>query len=187
MPFNSYEELKAAVEERRAGVLTLEIDLGGAYSQEHEDAKSELAQYKAMHTVMGGTGFLGDNLDELETKVAETRPESNSVWVQYRQLELDEWAALMKKTSLTAIEQYEQVLPKTFIAVYGQDPTAEDEQGNLINPDLKPLSEDGALLSSKGKQGILPGGLLHQVVQSFMAWQNSGGEVSIRPTKSGRV
>lgn len=181
MAFNSYEELKAAVEERRKSILTLEVDLGGNYSQEHEDAKKELAQAKAMKTVMGGQGFLSDNLEELEQRVTETKPESNSVWVQYRQLDLGEWAALVKQQGLTPVDQYEKVLPKTFIGVYGTDPTEAPE-----GEEVKPLSTSGALLSSRGNEGILPGGALHQVVQAFMAWQNSGGEVSIRPTKSGR-
>jgi hypothetical protein len=181
MAFNSYEELKAAVAERRKSILTLEVDLGGNYSPEHEEAKKALAQAKAMKTVMGGQEFLGDNLAELEARVAETKPESASVWVQYRQLDLAEWAALIKQTGLTPLDQYEKVLPKTFIGVFGTDPT-EAEDGEVIEP----LSTNGALLSSKGNEGILPGGALHQVVQAFMSWQNSGGEVSIRPTKSGR-
>ena len=187
MAFNSYEELKAAVAERRKSVLTLEVDLGGVYSQEHEDAKKDLAQAKAMKTIVGGQGFLGDTEEALQARVAETKPESNSVWVQYRQLDLAEWALLIKQQGLTVIDQYERVLPKTFIGVYGQDPSiTEDEEGNAL-PEVLPLSTDGSLLSSKGINGILPGGALHQVVQAFMAWQNSGGEVSIRPTKSGRV
>jgi hypothetical protein len=186
MAFNSYEELKAAVEARRASVLTLEVDLGSTYSQEHEDAKKELTQAKAMKQVIG-QGFLADNLSELEQRVAETKPESNSVWVQYHQLELGEWALLIKQQGLTPVDQYEKVLVKTFIGVYGVDPVAEDEEGNLINPDAKPLTTDAASMSSKGNAGILPGGSLHQVVQAFMSWQNSGGDVSIRPTKSGLV
>lgn len=178
--FNSYEELRAAVEERRKSVLTLEVDLGGTFSQEYEDAKQALAQAKAMKMVTGG-GFLGDNLAELEQRVADTKPEPNSVWVQYRQLDLVEWAALTKKMGMSPVDQYESVLPKTFIGVYGKDPT-EAEEGEVIEP----LSTDGSLLSSKGDKGILPGGALHSVVQAFMAWQNSGGDVSIRPTKSGQ-
>jgi len=186
MAFNNYEELKEAVKARRASVLTLEVDMGGTYSQEHEDAKKELAQAKAMKQVIGN-GFLSDNLAELEQRVAETKPESNSVWVQYHQLDLDEWALLIKQQGLSAIEQYEKVLAKTFIGVYGVDPVAEDEEGELLHPEAKPLTTDAASMSSKGNAGILPGGSLHQVVQAFMNWQNSGGDVSIRPTKSGRV
>jgi hypothetical protein len=183
--FNSYEELKAAVEKRRADVLTLEVDLGNEYSQAHEDAKKELAQAKAMKTMMGGAGFLGDDLEALESRVAETKPEAHSVFIQYRRLELGEWAALVSQANLTPIDQYEKVLPKTFIGVYGTDPVAPDDAGEeWVSPE--PLSTDGALLSTKGNQGILPGGALNSVVQNFMAWQNSGGDVTIRPTKSGR-
>lgn len=183
MAFNSYEELKAAVETRRNDILTLEIDLGGEYSTEHEEAKKELQQAKAMKTVMGGQGFLSDNLDALEQRVAETKPETNSVWVQYRRLDLGQWALLVKQANLTPIDQYEKVLPQTFVGVYGQDPLEVTADGEPVVA----LSNDGSLLSSKGVNGILPGGALHQVVQSFMAWQNSGGDVSIRPTKSGLV
>lgn len=184
--FNSYEELKAAVETRRRDVLTLEVDLGNEYSQEHEDAKKELAQAKAMHTMTGGVGFLGDNMDALEQRVAETKPETNSVFIQYRRLDLGAWSLLVKQANLTPIDQYEKVLPETFIGVYGSDPIKPDDApDDWAAPE--PLSTDGSLLSSKGINGILPGGALHSVVQAFMAWQNSGGDVTIRPTKSGLV
>lgn len=183
MAFNSYEELKAAVEARRKSILTLEVSVGAEYSPEHEEAKQELAQAKAMQTMVGGA-FLGDNMLELEQRVADTRPESSSVWVQYSQLDLGEWAMLMKQQNLSPFDQYERVLPKTFIGVYGEDPTLPRGEGE--DP-IQPLSTDASLLSTKGTNGILPGGALHQVVQSFMSWQNSGGDVSIRPTKSGLV
>uniref|UniRef100_A0AAU6R5A6 Tail assembly chaperone protein n=1 Tax=Micrococcus phage Olihed TaxID=3092209 RepID=A0AAU6R5A6_9CAUD len=178
MSFNSYEELMEAVEERRSDTLTLEVDLGGAYSQEHEDAKKEYQQAKALKALAGNQEFLADNLTALEARVAETKPESRSVWVRYSRLKLGEWAMLVKQANLTPVDQYEKVLPKTFVGVYGQDPSEVE--------DLEPLSTDPALLSSKGDKGILPGGMLHQVVQAFMSWQNSGGDVAIRPTKSGR-
>jgi len=181
--FNSLEDLKAAVEERRQAILTIEVDLGGAYSQEYEDAKTELAQAKAMKTVFQGIG--GTNIEELEDRVAALKPEPNSVWVQYRKLDLGEWALMLKSTGGGSIDQYEKVLPKTFIAVYGQDPDPEEKPESWVAPE--PLSTDGALLSTKGNQGILPGGSLNSVVQSFMNWQNSGGDVTIRPTKSGRA
>ncbi|QBZ72884.1 tail assembly chaperone [Microbacterium phage Sinatra] len=182
MSFNSYEELMQAVEERRSDILTLEVDLGATYSQEHEDAKKELQQAKALKQLAGGQDFLADNLAALEARVAETKPESRNVWVRFSRLKLGEWAMLVKTSGLTPIDQYEKVLPKTFIGVYGQDP-AGGEDGEVIEP----LSTDPALLSSKGDRGILPGGMLHQVVQAFMAWQNSSGDITIRPTKSGLV
>ena len=174
--FNSYEELMQAVEERRKDVLTLEIDLGSQYSQEYEDAKRELQQAKALKSLAGNQAFLADNEAALEARVAELKPKGRPVWIRYQRLSLAEWSVLVKQANLTPIEQYEKVLPKTFVGVWGQDPDTGAE----------PLSTDGALLSSKGDKGILPGGALHQVVQAFMAWQNSGGDVSIRPTKSGQ-
>ena len=48
MSFSSYEELMAAVEERRQDTLTLEVDLGGTYSQVHEDAMKALQQALAL-------------------------------------------------------------------------------------------------------------------------------------------
>ena len=183
--FNSYEELMQAVEERRSDTLTLEIDLGARYSQEYEDAKMELKKANALKTLTGNQEFLSDNLEALELRVAETKPESRPVWVQYRRLDLGEWALLVKQANLSPIEQYEKVLAKTFVGVFGQDPVEPDDYpGEWETP--KPLSTDAALLSSRGNQGILPGGALHQVVQAFMSWQNSGGEVSIHPTRSGR-
>lgn len=174
--FNSYEDLMQAVEERRQDLLTLEVDMGSRYSQEYEDAKNNLKQAKALKSLAGNQQFLSDNEEQLEARVAELKPSSQPVWIQYKRLSLAEWSVLVKQSNMTPIEQYEKVLPKTFVGVWGKDPDTGAE----------PLSTDGALLSSKGDKGILPGGALHQVVQSFMAWQNSGGEVSIRPTKSGQ-
>lgn len=176
--FNSYEELMQAVEDRRNDNLVLEVDLGGQFSQEHEDAKRELNQAKALKTITGNQEFLADNLATLEARVAETKPEARLVWISFKRLSLFQWAVLTKKQGLTPIDQFEQVLVDTFVGVYGQDPAAGE--------DVQPLSTDPALLSSKSEKAILPGGALHSVVQAFMAWQNSGGEVSIRPTKSGQ-
>lgn len=190
MTFNSVEELYAAVEERRKDLLTLEIDLGGKYSPEHEAAKAELAQAKAMKSVIGGGGFLGDNTAELEQRVADTRPPQRLVWIQFEKLDLNEWRELMKQATANPIDQYERVLPKTFKGVFGTDPVEPDdwdeaESGPFEVPE--PLTTDPLSVSSRGgAKSILPGGGLHSVVQTFMAWQNSGGEVSIRPTKSGR-
>lgn len=185
MAFSSYEELKAAVAKRRAEVLTLEVDLGTDYSPEYEEAKTELAQAKALSSVAGG--FLGGNgnIDTLEQRVASLKPEPDAIWVQYKKLDLGEWAVLMKQAGGQPIDQYEKVLPKTFIAVYGQDPVKPEDAGDDWEAPA-PLSTEAKLMSSKGVDGILPGGALHSVVQKFMAWQNSGGEVTIRPTKSGR-
>lgn len=190
MAFASYEELKAAVEKRRAELLTLEVDLGTDYSPEYEAAKAELQQAKMMKQVTGG-GFLGDTITPLEDRVAALKPEPNSVFIQYRKLDLGEWAALLKSSGGNSVDQYEKVLPKTFVAVYGQDPV-KPEDWDETHPDEawqqpEPLSTDAALLSSRGNEGILPGGALNSVIQNFMAWQNSGGDVTIRPTKSGLV
>lgn len=184
MVFNTLEELKASVESRRASVLTIEIDMGAAYSPEHEDAKKKLALAEGMQALSGGQGFLADNLASLKQRVADTRPEHSSVWAQYRRIPLDEWALLIKTQGLTAEDQYERVLPKTFIAVYGQDPV--DDDGNPVEG-VEPLSTDASLMSSRSPNTILPGGGLSSVVTAFMAWQNSGGDVTIRPTRSGRV
>lgn len=189
MAFSSYEELMEAVEERRQDVLTLEVDLGAKYSQEYEDAKQELQQAKAMK-VVAGSEFLNDNIKSLEDKVAALKPEPRSIWVQYRKLELAEWGMLMKQSNLTPLDQYEKVLPKVFIGVYGQDPVEPEdwfETHDEAWEQPKPLTTDGASVSSKGgPRAVIGGAQLHQVVQSFMSWQNSSGDVTIRPTKSGR-
>jgi hypothetical protein len=187
MVFSSIDDLMAAVEERRKDILTLEIDLGGKYSPEHEQAKAELAQAKAMKTVIGG-GFLGDNIGELEQRVADTRPESRSVWIQFSKLDLNEWAALMKQAGANPLDQYERVLSKTFIGVFGEDPAPDDEDKPEGWEPPQPLTTDSLSVSSRGgSKSILPGGALHSVVQNFMSWQNSGGDVTIRPTRSGLV
>lgn len=172
--FNSYEELMQAVEKRRKDELVLEIDLGGEFSQAYEDAKKELAQSHAIKKLAGDQQFLNDNLTALEARVAELKPETKPVWVKFSRLELLEWATLVKTQGLTPIDQYEKVLKKTFIGVFSSEEAEE------------PLSDDHRLLSTKGDMGILPGGAMNSVVNAFMSWQNSGGEVSIRPTKSGQ-
>lgn len=173
--FNNYEELMQAVEERRKDELTLEVDLGNEFSQAYEDAKKSLAQAEAMQKIAGEQQFLNDNIDTLKAKVEELKPDPRPVWVKFKRLELLQWASLVKSQGMTPIDQYEKVLDKTFVGVFGT-PDAEE-----------PLSTDPALLSTKGDRGILPGGAMNSVVNAFMSWQNSGGEVSIRPTKSGRA
>ncbi|WNO28262.1 tail assembly chaperone [Microbacterium phage Garey24] len=190
MTFSSYEELMQVVEERRADILTIEVDLGSKYSVEYEQAKQELQQAKAMSTIAGG--FLSDNIQTLEDKVEALKPPQRLVWVQYRKLDLAEWGMLMKQSNLSPLEQYEKVLPKVFIGVYGQDPVKPDDWDET-NPgedwvQPKPLTESGASVSSKGgPAAIVAGGQLHNLVTNFMNWQNSSGDVTIRPTKSGRV
>lgn len=175
--FNSYEELMEAVDSRRNDRLVLEVDLGGQFSQEHEDAKKAYAAAKAMQSLAGEQEFLTNNLEQLQAKVEATRPASKSVWLVYSRVPLMQWATLMKKQGLSALDQYEEVLPNTFVGVYGQDPDTEG---------VEPLSTDYDLISSKNGKCILPGNGLHHVMQAFMTWQNSGGDVRIRPTKSGQ-
>jgi hypothetical protein len=189
MAFSSYEELMGAVEERREEILTLELDLGAKYSPEHEQAKKELAEAQAM-TKLAGQPFLGDNIDALKARVAETKPEERLAYVQYKKLPLGEWEALTK-ANLTPIEQYERVLPKVFIGVFGTDPVQPEDWDEThpgeewVKPE--PLITDAISVSVRGgNKSILAGSNMHPVVQSFMAWQNSSGEVTIRPTKSGR-
>jgi len=184
MVFSSYEELMQAVEERRKDLLTLEIDLGSKFSPEYETAKAELAQAKAMKLAVGG-GFLGDNIGALEQRVADTRPPQRLVWVQFSKLDLNEWAALMKQATAGPVDQYERVLGKTFVGLFGEDPAPEEKPEGWEPP--APLTTDPLSVSSKGgAKAVLPGGALNSVVQNFMAWQNSGGDVNIRPTKSGQ-
>lgn len=175
MAINSYEELMAVVENRRKDTLVLEIDLGSEYSQEYEDAKKALKTAEGMAAI-AGKAFLNDNIDTLKARVAELKPEGAPVWLKYTRLGVIEWAALVKTGGeLDAIGQYEKVLKKTFVGIFN---AADAEEA---------LSDDPRLVSSKGDLGILTGGALQAVVQAFMAWQNSGGDVVIRPTKSGRA
>lgn len=185
MSFSSYEELKAAAAQRRTDTLTLEVPIGTVYSQEYEDAKKELATAQGMKAMMGGT-FLGDNIEELQARVDSLKPEIPSVWIRYKRLDLAEWAALTKQFNITPIEQYEKVVSKTFVALFGEDPDPEDKPEGWVEPE--PLTTNAAAVSTReSDDNILPGPALHSVVQAFMAWQNSGGDVTIRPTRSGRV
>lgn len=190
MVFTTYEDLAAAAAKRREEILTLEVDLGSDYSPEYEQAKNELAQAKAMKLATGG-GFLGDNIAPLEARVAELKPESHPVFLRYSKLSLGEWRTLLKQAGSDSIDQYEKVLSKTFCGVFGQDPVKPEdwdeahEGEEWVKPE--PLSTDSRLVSTLSGDSILPGGSLSSVVQNFIAWQNSGGDVTIRPTKSGRA
>lgn len=179
--FNTYEELMETVEERRQDTLTLEVELDVKFSAEHEAAKVELKEAKAMKMLTGGQEFLGDQLAALEQRVADTKPPSRSVFIRYKKISLKDWALLMKKQGVGPIEQYESVLQDVFVGLYGVDPDAEGNEG------VEPLTTDPRSVSSLNEKAVLSGGLLHSVVASFMAWQNSGGGVSIRPTRSGLV
>lgn len=173
--FNSYEELVNAVNERRQEELILEVDMANTYSAEHEEAKKALQVAEGLSQLTGKAEFLSDNMEALRTRVAETRPEAKPIWIRFRRMSLIEWAALTKDQSKTSFEQYETALPKAFIGVY-----ATEDKDHL-------LSDDYHLLSMNGDKGILPGGAeMQAVVRSFIQWQNAGGEVSIRPTKSGQ-
>lgn len=172
--FSSYEELMQAVEDRRQDTLSLEIDMGGAYSKEYEDAKKELAQAKAISTLAGQSEFLSDNVSHLEQKVASTKPQSRSIFIKFKRLPISEWASLMKQPTLTPLDQYERILPSTFIGVFGEDSASAE-----------PLTTDYKVVSTTGDECILPGGALSQVIQEFMSWQGSGGDVVIHPMKSG--
>lgn len=182
MSFNSYEELIEAVEQRQSETLTLEVSLGAKYSPEYEEAKAELQQAKALRAVVGGQGFLSDSLPALEERVASLKPEARGVWIRYSRLPIREWTALMKQAGINAIDQYEKVLPKTFVGVYGADPDVADEHG--VFPE--PLTTDPNAVSTKSPKPVLPGGAIVDVITTFTKWQNSGGEVVIHPTKSGQ-
>lgn len=176
---NTYEELMSLVEERRKDRLVLQVDVGAAYSQEHEDAKRELEEAKAFKKIAGDQSFLADNMEELIAKVEATRPEPICVWLVYNKLDLKSWSMLVKQSrngNLTPMEQYEKVLAKTFVGIFN-DPAADEE--HLISNDHK-------LVSVENDKGILNGGMMAEVVGAFVAWQNSGGEVSVHPTKSGQ-
>lgn len=173
---NSYEDLIAVAEKRRDETLTIEVDMGAVYSPDHEAAKKELKQAEVMGQLSGGNGgFLSDNLDKLKERVAETRPSPNLIYVRYKRLDVATWSMLMKqaKANTNVIDQYEKVLPKVFVGIFN-DPEAEE-----------PLTDDHKLVSTLDNSSILPGGVIQSVINNFMTWQNSGGEVTIHPTNSG--
>lgn len=176
MTINSYEELMDAVNTRRDEQLVLEVEIGARYSQAHQDAKKALQTAEAMQLLTGQEQqFMSSNLDKLRQAVLDTKPPSQVIFIRYKRVAMTQWALLMKKKDLTAYDQYEEVLPSTFVGVY----SGPEETDKLI-------ADDFTLVSSKGDKSILPGGTLHSVVQNFINWQNSGGDVNIRPTQSGQ-
>lgn len=176
MTFNSYEELMAVVEDRRTDTLTLEVDISGGYSAEHEAAKKELMQAKALSALTAGQPFLSSNVEELEAKVEATRPPTKSVWLVFRRMPLNVWSSITKSSTTDPLEQFDKVVKDTLIGIYGQDP----------DTGVEPLTTDHTLIQSNSSNSILPGGQLRNVINTFMSWQNSGGDVTIHPTKSGQ-
>lgn len=173
---NTFEELMSLVEERQNDRLILEVDMGGGYSEEHQRAKEDLQKAEAM-LMLRGDDFIGDTLAAQRARVEETRPESVSVWVAFGRIDLKSWSLLVKQgKNMQPIDQYEKALPKTFLGVYSRP---ECDSNHL-------LSDDHRLVSSQDEKGILSGGVLNEVISAFMQWQNSGGEVTIHPTKSGQ-
>lgn len=172
--FNSYEELLEAAEQRRSGDLVIEVDVGSEYSPEYEKAKEELGQAQTLAKMTGG-GFLADNQEELQERVDRLRPEPQLVWVKFRKLSTKDWSLLNKKMKVSPIDQYEEVLASTFVGLYGTPDTDGD-----------PLTTDPNSVSTKNGNGVFDGGTLNQVIQAFMTWQNSSGEINISPTKSGQ-
>lgn len=174
MTINTLAELMEVVEERRADTLTLEVDLGGGYSSEHEEAKAKLKQAEGLQ-MLTGQSFLSDNLEQLKQEVENTKPKTNSVLLRFKRIGALQWSALLKNTKVTTpLEQFEKVLTDTFVGVFGEDSG-------------EPLTTDYKLVSPSSPECILPGGAMQSVIQAFTSWQNSGGEVTLHPTKSGHV
>lgn len=169
----SYEDLMNLVENRRNDHLIIEVSLGAPYSQEHEDAKAELQKAEAMRSIIGEEGFLSDDVSGLKKRVEDTKPEGESIWVKYKRLDLKLWTRLVSGLgAMKPIDQYVKVLPNTFEGVYSS-PEAED--GSLI-------SDKASLVDPTSNDCILSGNMVMSLVGAFMGWQNSGGDVSIRPT-----
>jgi len=170
---STYEELRRIVEERRSDTLTLEVELGVDYTQEWVDAKQELEQARAMD-LLKGASFLSSSVKALEEKVQALAPTVEVVWLRYGRVPLLLWASLAKEQGGKAIEQYERVLKDTFIGLYG------DADCTVL------ITDDYHVVSQDSPNCILMPGTLMSVIRTFMDWQNSGGRVSIRPTKSGQ-
>ena len=96
------------------------------------------------------------------------------MWLAFKRIDLKTWSLLVKKgANQSPLDQYERVLEDTFIGIF-RSPEATPE-------DL--LSDDHELVSYNSPKCILSSGLLQNLVNSFMTWQNSGGNVTIHPTK----
>lgn len=168
MSVNSYEELLALVEERRQDTLTIAVDMGGEYSSEHEEAKQALQASKALRTLTGEDQFLSTSgLDSLQRQVDETRPPSVQIYIRFKKIPLSMWTALMSKNQTNALQQFHEILPETFLGIWG-DPDAEN-----------PLTSDWTSVDPMNDKCILPGGSIVQIIQTFMNWQNSGSDVTV--------
>ena len=132
---NSYEELMAVVNDRQEERLILEVELGTKYSQEYEDAKRELQQAKSLKTVAGDQEFLSDNVNQLQAKVESLKPESKTVWLAFKRIDLKTWSLLVKKgANQSPLDQYERVLEDTFIGIFrSPEATPEDLLLSLIH------------------------------------------------------
>lgn len=171
---NSYEELVQLAQERQKDRLVLEVDMGSTYSAEHEEAKKELQQAKAVNTLAGEQGFLSDNIERLQQRVRDTKPPATCVWLVYSRLGIKDWSLLVKQGSgLTPMQQYEKVLPQTFVGIFN----SEDAQPEHL------LTDDPNTVSSESDNCLISGGVLNNVIRTFMQWQNAGGDVNIHPVK----
>ena len=163
--FTSFDELKKAVEERRQDTLTLELDMSGEYCQAYEDAKSDLQTAKLLKAATG-VEFMGDTTPE---QIDGMRPNSQPVWLKFRRLPVAKWSLLVKSAQqMDALAQYESILPEIFLGVWG-DPDAD-----------QPLTTDPKHVGT-GKDSVLSGSQLVQVMQAVLKWQNSGGDVVVNP------
>ena len=160
----SYEQLKGIIEERRQDILVLEVDISGAYSPEYEKAKQEVQQAQVISSLVGGD-FLAPPKSQLDS----LKPVGDPIWLKFRRLPLQAWKSLTKRGNINALDQYESILPDTFIGLYG-DPAGE------------PLTTDYHHVGT-GDESLLTGSMLMQVMQAMLQWQNSGGEISVNPQK----
>ena len=139
---NSLDELIALIDEQQAERLILELDIT-RYSAEYAKALKRLTEAEAMQgrQLALDNAFISsksEDIDYLRDQVEKLRPQSvKTVYVAFERLSARERSALDKRINekkLTALQQYEEALPKMFLGIYS---TPEADDDHLISADYK--------------------------------------------------
>jgi len=179
---NSLDELIALIDEQQAERLILELDIT-RYSAEYAKALKRLTEAEAMQgrQLALDNAFISsksEDIDYLRDQVEKLRPQSvKTVYVAFKRLSARERSALDKRINekkLTALQQYEEALPKMFLGIYS---TPEADDDHLISADYK-------LISSTSDKTLLTGRYTSTVPTEVFQWQDGASGVRIPPEES---
>lgn len=179
---NSLDELIALIDEQQAERLILELDIT-RYNAEYAKALKRLTEAEAMQgrQLALDNAFISsksEDIDYLRDQVEKLRPQSvKTVYVAFKRLSARERSALDKRINekkLTALQQYEEALPKMFLGIYS---TPEADDDHLISDDYK-------LISSTSDKTLLTGRYTSTVPTEVFQWQDGASGVRIPPEES---